>query len=226
MYNLSYLEREPVYQCRLSDVWQKCSSDQVCQLDQQGLDQDFRIDYSDPFSFDNLYTRLGLYCHTKDEIGLIGSLLFVGFAVSCLILPRYSDMYGRRPFYIVGLIGQVVVWIGLLFTTNLKLFYVFSFLFGCTVTGRFTLGYVCYIETIPKPYQKIMSLLVNGTDTVSILIATIYFAFIGRSWFVVQIIGIVQSLIGLALALMYRQESPRFLMEHGKIDQLIANMSV
>ena len=69
-----------------------------------------------------------------------------------------------------------------------------------------------------------MTLLINITETISILIATLYFAFIGRNWLVIQAIGMTLHVTGLILAIIYRQESPRFLMKHGKIDQLISNM--
>ena len=111
-------------------------------------------------------------------------MIFTGFAVSCLILPKFADMYGRRPFFIGGLIAQLIIWVCALMTTNLYIFYVLSFLFGCTITARYTLGFVCYIETIPRAYQKSMTLMINMTETVSILVATLYFAFIGRSWWV------------------------------------------
>lgn len=44
---------------------------------------------------------MNLQCTPKSYIGLIGSLAFVGAAISCFFLPAAGDVYGRYATYMV-----------------------------------------------------------------------------------------------------------------------------
>jgi hypothetical protein len=44
---------------------------------------------------------MNLQCTPKSYIGLIGSLAFVGAALSCFFLPAAGDVYGRYATYMV-----------------------------------------------------------------------------------------------------------------------------
>ena len=46
--------------------------------------------------------KLNLTCVDKDVIGMLGSGYFVGFAISSVFVPRFSDKYGRKKIYIVN----------------------------------------------------------------------------------------------------------------------------
>ena len=54
---------------------------------------------------DNWFEYLNLACATKAEIGLVGSLQFVGWALASAISPRIADLYGRK--YVV--VGSLIV---------------------------------------------------------------------------------------------------------------------
>lgn len=92
----------------------------------------------------NLVQHLELYCTSKFEIGLIGSLIFVGFMLGCLVLPTYSDRYGRRPLFLFFMGLQLVTWVLMLLNRSLYLFYVLVFVFGVCVTGRMSIGFIMF----------------------------------------------------------------------------------
>jgi MFS family permease len=71
-------------------------------------------------------------------MGTLGSAYFVGWMVSSLIVPWFSDNYGRRYVVFVSCLIATLVGIGLIIST--------SFLFSCLllfVSGLSASG--CYI---------------------------------------------------------------------------------
>lgn len=60
-----------------------------------------RVNYTSDESLDNWFEQINLACATKAEIGLVGSLQFVGWALASAISPRLADIYGRK-YIVVG----------------------------------------------------------------------------------------------------------------------------
>ena len=46
-------------------------------------------------SYNNWIMRYDLHCASGAKIGMIGSSFFLGWALTLMILPRVSDIYGR-----------------------------------------------------------------------------------------------------------------------------------
>jgi len=152
LYNLYYFEKEPTYLCQYSvgGIFIKCSKKDIC--DQGTSLVEWKIDWTDEGSLHNWVEKLDLYCTSTIAISFIGSSFFVGAFVGSFILPRASDVVGRRPMFLVGLVLYVAVVIGLLFNTNLYLTYVLLFFGGISETGRYYVAYVYCVEMMPTKY--------------------------------------------------------------------------
>ena len=65
-----------------------------------------------------------------------------------MIVPRLSDIYGRKPFIvsccILHLIGAALV----LLTSELTFAYLLTFLMGFAMTGRYFVGYMWLTENM------------------------------------------------------------------------------
>ena len=55
-----------------------------------------------------------LYCADKSTIAAMGTLFFVGFAISAPIVPTLSDKYGRKWFFVASLILNALVYLTVL----------------------------------------------------------------------------------------------------------------
>ena len=53
------------------------------------------------------------------QIGLLGSILFVGWLISCLAVPRVGDKYGRKIPILGSLIISIPAFLGLILSKNL-----------------------------------------------------------------------------------------------------------
>lgn len=64
---------------------------------------------TDPEYIDNWVEKLDLLCETRQRVGMLGSSFFIGIMSSMLVVPKLTDMYGRKLLFILtmilGLIG-------------------------------------------------------------------------------------------------------------------------
>lgn len=64
----------------------------------------YREDSSDPETLNNWVQQLGMQCSEKKAFGLLGTLIFTGWTVTAIIVPRLSDMYGRKWVFVSNMI--------------------------------------------------------------------------------------------------------------------------
>jgi MFS family permease len=76
-------------------------------------------------------------------------MFFAGWAVSATILPRMSDIYGRRKLYLFAMTGHLIIYLGEILSRNIKLTTVLQFFLGAMSLGRAVLGYLYAIELVP-----------------------------------------------------------------------------
>lgn len=73
---------------------------------------------------------------SKDKAQLTSSFYFIGFMIGILVLGRLSDIIGRRPVIIFGLIFYIIGMVASIFSTNIYIFIAFRFICGiCASIG-------------------------------------------------------------------------------------------
>jgi len=77
---------------------------------------------------------------------MIGFTFLTGIVIGCLTVTRLGDIWGRKPVYFIGLICNVFIITGLVFSTNEFLDFCLLFLAGFTTTMRSYVGYAYNIE--------------------------------------------------------------------------------
>ena len=97
---------------------------------------------------------MDLYCIGKFKTGLIGSSFFFGTFVGSFILPRASDIYGRKPLNLIGLAIFFIVVTLSYFVKDLLALYFILFLGGISETGRYYVAYVYAVEMMPRKHQN------------------------------------------------------------------------
>jgi MFS family permease len=75
-------------------------------------------------------------------IGLIGSSYFMGWCLTCLIVPPLADKYGRKWITRIGVLMQVIPQIIIAFSTSVTLTISMVFVAGMGCSGRQIVGYV------------------------------------------------------------------------------------
>lgn len=111
-----------------------------------------RVNYTDPLSIHNWIEDLDLACTQKgptSPIALLGSLQFVGWAISAFITPRLADIYGRKIIFLVSMGIQLAALIGIYFSRNWIFTAVLMFIFGTGGVGRSSISYLYMQEFLP-----------------------------------------------------------------------------
>ena len=92
----------PAYECKdeKTGLWDKCYSYQFCNEDKTFDSALVRVDQTDVHTFNNWVDQMNLTCVDHSTIGLMGTMLFLGWMTSCMIIPRLSDIYGRKRFFL------------------------------------------------------------------------------------------------------------------------------
>jgi len=60
----------------------------------------------------------------------------LGIAIGCFTLTRMGDIYGRKPIFLLGMVMQIGITVGLLFSKNAYLTYSLFIAFGFASTGK------------------------------------------------------------------------------------------
>ena len=104
----------PQFQCAydddLSTVFE-CSREDFCDKGQVASGISYTINWDSVYSLHNWIEPLNLACASDFEIGLFGSLYFVGFAVGAFSVVRLGDVYGRKWVLVTALGVQTILFL-------------------------------------------------------------------------------------------------------------------
>jgi MFS family permease len=85
-------------------------------------------------------------CTEGWEIGLLGSMYFVGWVSSLILISRLADKIGRRMLLLGSVIAQCITFVLVIFCQSLTFMIVLMFVSGCITGVRMSLGYVYMME--------------------------------------------------------------------------------
>lgn len=209
IYTMPFLETKPQLICQKEDGSEYfCDSTEICIGEEINSNIKFKVDYDDDATIANWITQMDLYWIGKFKIGLFGSVYFLGFCFSGLIL-MLADKYGRKKLTIFGT-ALVMVWIiTLYFCTNLDMAYVCIFFTGLSVFRVYSV-YMIWLEMSEKHVQvHLSSIFLAMKSAISVFLPGFYFLMGGTNWRVPY--GFITVIAPFCLlATFFLPESPRF----------------
>jgi MFS family permease len=129
---------------------------------------------------------------------LIGTIYFFGFIAGSTYFPRLADIYGRKPFVIIGGFMQSFCTLALIFSPNIASIYLNMFLIGIASPFLSSIGYNYLIELIPEAVENPVNTLIMCVDALGSLIGIMYFTYISVDvdsfLLIVAVLGIIASL--------------------------------
>ena len=165
-------------------------------------------------SYDNWIERFDLQCATNEEIGLIASAFFVGWAFTLAWLPRVSDKIGRQKFVIAGTTLNFLAFLTLLATKNYKLLVFCMFVLGMTSTIRLIVGVNYLCECVMREDFKIMFAVMTLGDGIGGISISFYFMEVAKDHIWPIMVLVITSGIAMIGSWFYT-ESPRYLVKSG-----------
>ena len=206
-YSIPFLVKMPDLLCRLDhdSPWERWDEDKAC----NGYYGDYKIDYDSKETITNWITSMDLVWAEDYEIGLFGTLYFVGFFVGSAFFLQIADVKGRRIVTIVGIIGCIASALLIYANNNQVLTYLCVLVLGVFTTLRILVGYIFALELVPMSRKKLWNLISQCTDAIIVISIGGYFYVIqyGESTI------IIYTLISILwLIFIYKSpESPQYL---------------
>ena len=222
VYGLEFLEVFPEYTCmdvaNPTGPWVECNHTYIYD---QGKCKDtsfYKINKTEENYFENWVSpdKLNLLCVSDAVIGLIGSLYFVGFGISSLIVPSWSDKIGRKVPYMCSLLLQLFAYIAIFFSKDIYLTVVCYFIVGLCAGGRVAVGTTYLAELVPEEYENLVCTIINCGDSTIMIWQSIYYYFV-PNWLYLHAYGVIAQVVML-VAVCVIPESPKFLYSHKKFN--------
>lgn len=207
------MQAKPKYECaHLSTFDNNFSEFYPCQPEEFCINKaiEWRIDWTSSESINNFIVYFDLHCSSKFEIGLMGTMIFVGYTISAIIFPRMSDVIGRmltfRRSFVIHVIGIGLI----LFVPSYYMIYVGLFLVGLASTVRTAVGYVYSLEFIEIKHQNLSGSIMKTVDVITPIIFSVMFLTVTNDWKVYYTAGFIISLVAWLCSFLI-PESPCFL---------------
>ncbi len=174
---IPFLELFPKYVCvRPNGEQFDCTQDDFC--DNPSIKH--YVNWNDRASIHNWVEDLDLTCTSRFKIGLIGSALFAGWAISAAFLPRLADVYGRKPVYGWSMIVHCLVYAAIVLSRSLTLTTSLMFFLGVATAVRASVGFLYMTELAPKAQQTAVGTILLVIVSVQGVLVTVYFYFVNQ----------------------------------------------
>lgn len=144
--------------------------------------------------------------------------MLTGLLFGSIFLVRLGDIFGRKRILVIIVTISSIVLMGIIFTQNLLVLYMFIFLFGMTAAPRGALSFVYALELTTKRHEAFYSMLTMVCDSSGLIVLGTYFYFVKDMKPVIYALVVIQSLL-IVLVGVFMPESPKFLYEKGELER-------
>lgn len=169
---------------------------------------------------DNWTDKMDLLCESRVMIGLLGFSFFLGVVLALILVPFLAELHGKKNVFLISIAVSIVGQAGLLFLADgIKVAILFMFLIGATWPGKKVVGQSYILDFFPIKLQGIRILMFSLFDYPSILLISLSYQYIDRSWYNQQLLGMILSSICLLYVYFFVPESPKHLYLKSKFNE-------
>lgn len=158
---------------------------------------------------------MNLTCTPKAEIGLIGSMQFIGWMVASFFIPRLADIYGRKYIVIGSIFLQLCSFIGLFLSRSAITTIVMMFFMGFAGAGRCSICFLYLLELLPQTKQTLTGTILQLNNGLIPIWMSIYFWTISKNWVYIELLATGFTAVSIFGAF-FLPESPKFLLSKHK----------
>lgn len=156
---------------------------------------------------------MNLRCVELWQIGLFGSMFFIGHVTGSTLLSEYGDTIGRVPMIRLGqglsfLSYAVITFI----TRDIRCVYCAMFIFGMLSCCRGNLSFIYGQEIVANDKQNIGGCIFNLFDATVLIYSSLFMMFISVDWFYLHTIFTLLSGASF-LIFCFLPESPKYLVQ-------------
>ena len=191
-----------------------CDRERACSPDIK----EYSFDWESHNTLNNWMTQLDLVCIPRYQIGLVGSISFIAFAVGSFLFTKQADKVGRHPVMIVASLVTPVCLTALYFgskSLGLNFVYALMILMALAYNPRSSTAYLYATEILPPSKRLLFGTILFFIDGMVSVSAAVYFYYVGDQNLFFLIIGAI-FVVALAVMLIALPETPSFLLASGQ----------
>ena len=148
---------------------------------------------------------------------MFGTVFCIGWALTVLIIPRFSDKFGWRMIYTITRFADCVLYTVFIVSKNYLVNLLAIACLGALTPGRFNVGVPYMTEWFPTRHSRMVQSIRLGDSSVLVIFCTLYFWQIGNETYTIALIGYVMCLISF-IFILPMPDSPRLLLATGKTE--------
>ena len=215
-FSLPFLVKAPDFICRntIDDDWAYWTKHEAC----SGKFSEYKIDYESKETLNNWITSIGLEWAPNYQIGMFGSLHFIGLFVGSAVFLRLADILGRKLFVQIGVVGSLVCIAIIYFVNNLITIYIMLFVYSIFHALRVFIGYIYVMELTPPNSKKFWHMFMQILDKTHAILIPIFIYFTGNAKYPMIFLFFTSLLC--AYFIHKAPESPQYLYSNKKWDKL------
>ena len=145
-------------------------------------------------------------------------MYYGGGVLGAFIVPRLSDLYGRKPFVIGCALLHVFASIFLLSLDNLTVAYAMIFIQGFCMPGRAIVGYIWFTESIIKEHVTTSTSLIFFVDSFGNFFASLYFRYLSKDWTYFYAVPVILIFVS-TLTLCFFEDTPKYYFSKKQYDK-------
>jgi MFS family permease len=154
LFSIPFFFIQPDATCNLNGYWHKCTRSEICDSNPQPL---YRLDA--PVEY-NMLTEFGWYCR-DDLSSWVALSFFIGTAVSVFIVSSLGDVFGRIPVMSIGVLGNMVAIVLLVFIGTPEICYVSALMIGLFSIAGNGNAFNFVADSVPAKYKDIYPSVLN-----------------------------------------------------------------
>ncbi|EFO18407.2 hypothetical protein LOAG_10089 [Loa loa] len=164
--------------------------------------------------FESVGYEFHYMCDSATKVKMSISLQMIGIMFGAMTFGQLSDMFGRRAILLFGTIGLIISGLASTFVNNLVAFTVARFFVMFFTGGKHSVSYVFMMENLPAKHRMWMVTVITYSPNYIVFTGLAYLA--GEWRLLSRIVALLTILPGILLIFAF--ESPRWLIQKGKID--------
>ena len=208
LFSIPFFLVKPTATCNLDGYWHECTQKEVCD------NPDVLYRFEKPVEF-NFVTEFGWYCDETTPPFFTATAFFLGTTFSVLIVSTLSDMVGRLPMLIAGILGNMLGLGFLIVFAGPHVCFVASFLIGFFTMANNSSSFNFLADSVPESYRESLPTVMNIAWALGeIVLALIMWS--GIQWRGMCLFIFIFS-ASFFIPLYWLRESPKFYFSQGKI---------
>ncbi|CAJ0939002.1 unnamed protein product, partial [Mesorhabditis belari] len=168
------------------------------------------------YQFKSVNVEWHYECGGTTTVKQVISIQMLGVLVGSVLFGQFGEIFGRKKSLLVAMIMTAIAFAITPLTWDLISFTIVRVLGGFFVGGQIVLALVVFLENSPKSSRMWISMLLSWSPNIVIYAGVAYWA---QEWRRLSYAIAVLTTPGIILLAFFVSESPRWLLQKGKIEE-------